>query len=228
MSEKSYIFVAGASRGLGREIVQLLLAQSFSVKALVRSETAKAQLEALGVVTVLGDALDEVAVEQAMLGTEPIAAVISTIGGVPKDPIRADYLGNKNLIDAAAKAKVSKFILISSIGAGNSAIALPPKALQTLGPILSEKHQAEQYLIASNLNYVIVRPGGLNSEVATGSGLLTADHRVAGSINRADVADLVCQCLHSDRANHRILSAIDRRMIYGQPSFEEFTLTETT
>lgn len=218
MSENKSIFLAGASRGVGREIAHLL-AESFQVKALLRTDAAQAELEALGVTTVMGDALNPRELEAAML-TEPIWAVISTVGGLPKDGQRADYLGNKNLIDAALKAGVQKFILVSSIGSGNSAVALPPPALETLRPVLIEKAQAEQYLIASGLTYVIVRPGGLKSEPATANGVLTPDPTIAGTIHRADVASLVCQCLESDRADNQVLSAVDRQMTYGQTDFE--------
>src|SRR6476469_7057720 len=127
MTTDSYVFLAGASRGVGREIAQCLVQQGVKVKALLRSEAARAELEALGITVVLGDALNLAEVEQAMQGAEPIQAVISTIGGLPKDGERADYLGNKNLIDAAKKANAQKFILVSSIGSGESVVALSPQ-----------------------------------------------------------------------------------------------------
>lgn len=224
MTSASYIFLAGASRGVGGEIAKYLTAQQLNVKALLRTETARPELEEIGVKVVLGDALNVDAVERAILADEPIHAVISTIGGLPQDGDRADYLGNKNLIDAAVKAGAQKFILVSSIGTGNSAVALPPPALETLGPVLVEKDKAEQYLIASGLTYTIIRPGGLKSEPATGTGILTEDPRIVGSIHRADVAQLVIRALNSDRANNKILSAIDRNQLFGQAEFAEFIL----
>ena len=222
----AYIFLAGASRGVGREIAKCLTEQHLKVKALLRTEAARAELEALGIKIVLGDALNVGDVERAILG-EQIHTVISTIGSLPNTGEKADYLGNKNLIDAAVKAGVQKFILVSSIGSGNSAVALPPQALQTLGAVLVQKEKAEKYLIDSGLTYTIIRPGGLKSEPGTGNGVLTEDFRIAGSIHRADVAQLVCRCLNSDLANLKILSGVDRQMIYGQPQFEEFSLTKT-
>lgn len=224
MTAESYIFLAGASRGVGREIASWLISQDQKVKALLRSEESAPELSAMGIKVVMGDALDTAAVEQAMLG-EPIYAVISTIGGLPQDGQRSDYLGNKNLIDSAVKAGVQKFILVSSIGSGNSAVALPPQALQTLGPVLVEKEKAEQHLINSGLTYTIIRPGGLKSQPATGQAILIEDPTIAGSIHRPDVAQLVGRCLFSDAANNKVLSAVDRQMLYGQPELEEFILS---
>lgn len=224
MTEKSHIFLAGASRGVGLEIAKCLVAQKIQVTALLRSPANRTELEAMGIKVVTGDALDAEALEAAMAGGDPIHAAISTIGGLPKDGERADYLGNKNLIDAAVKAGVKKFILVSSIGSGNSAGALPPQALETLGPVLIEKEKAENHLIASGMIYTVIRPGGLKSEPATGNGVLTEDCRVAGTIHRADVAQLVCQCLVSDAANNKVLSAVDKQMVYGNPEYEVLNL----
>ncbi|MEH2386711.1 MAG: SDR family oxidoreductase [Nostoc sp.] len=224
MTSASDIFLAGASRGVGREIAQYLRAQQLKVKALLRTVAVAAELERIGIEVVLGDALNVEDVERAMLTDEPIHTVISTIGGLPTDVERPDYPGNKNLIDAAVKAGVQKFILVSSIGAGNSVVAASPQVLAVLGKVLAEKDKAEQHLIASGLTYTIIRPGGLKSEPATGNGVLTEDPHIIGSINRADVAQLVGRCLNSQLANNKILSAVDRNMLFGQTEFAEFTL----
>jgi nucleoside-diphosphate-sugar epimerase len=211
------IFLAGASRGVGREIAKILAQQDKPVTALIRTPSYRAELETLGITVVEGDALDAEAVKTAMQ-VSSIDTVISTIGGLPKDGQRADYQGNKNLIDAAKAANASKYILISSIGSGNSRVALPPQALETLGAVLKEKEQAEEYLINSGLTYTVIRPGGLKSEPATGNGMLTDDYRVAGTIHRADVAQLVCQCLEDSGTDNRIFAAVDRNMTYTNQS----------
>ncbi|MBD2441445.1 SDR family oxidoreductase [Nostoc sp. FACHB-110] len=224
MTSASYIFLAGASRGVGREIAKCLTAQKLKVKALLRNESAAAELKALGVDVVIGDAMNVSDVEKAILTDEPIHAVITTIGGLPTDVEKPDFPANQNLIDVAVKAKVQKFILVTSIGTGNSVGALSPQTLAVLQPVLVEKDKAEQHLIASGLTYTIIRPGGLKSEAATGNAVLTEDTSIIGSINRADVADLVCQSLNSDRTNNKILSAVDKNMLFGQREFVEFSL----
>lgn len=109
---------------------------------------------------------------------------------------------------------------------------LPPQVLAVLGKVLAEKEKAEQHLIASGLTYTIIRPGGLKSEPGTGNGVLTEDPHIIGSINRADVAQLVGRCLNSgdaygglrQRTNNKIFSAVDRNMLFGQREFTEFSL----
>jgi uncharacterized protein YbjT (DUF2867 family) len=224
MTSTSHIFLVGASRGVGKEIANYLSKQNIQVTALLRNETSRAELEAMGVEVVLGDALNIDDLERAIITDKPIHAVISTLGGLPTDQEKPDYLGNKNIIDAAVKAGVQKFILVTSIGTGNSVGALSPQALNALQTVLVEKDKAEQHLIASGLTYTIIRPGGLKSEPATGNAVLTEDIRIVGSIHRADVAELVCRCLNAESANNKVLSAIDKNMLFTQTEFVEFKL----
>jgi len=222
------IFLAGSSRGVGREIAKLLLENeppSVNLKVLLRNPTYAVELEALGAEVVIGDALNPSEIESVILQESKIDVVISTMGGVPSDRgERADCEGNKNLIDVAVKAGVKKFILVSSIGSGNSVVALAPEVLLTLGTILKEKEKAEQHLVASGLIYTIIRPGGLKSEAATGNAVLTENPTVSGIIHRADVANLVCQCLNSEKVNNKVFSAIDRNMLFNPVEFEIFAL----
>lgn len=220
------IFLAGSSRGVGREVAKLLLENeppAVNLTVLLRNPTYAVELEALGAKVVFGDALNTVELEAAIAKAGDIDSVITTMGGLPSDRgERADCEGNKNLIDLAVKVGVKKFILVSSIGSGNSAIALAPQVLATLGAILKEKEKAERYLVASGLTYTIIRPGGLKSELSTGNAVLTEDPNISGIIHRADVAKLVCQCIPSEKANHKVFSAIDRNMLFKPVEFEAF------
>ena len=72
-------------------------------------------------------------------------AVVSTIGGTPANP-QADSEGNINLMEAAAKKGVQRFVLVTSIGTGNSKDAPPTQVYDVLKPVLMEKEKAEQRL----------------------------------------------------------------------------------
>ncbi len=216
------VFLAGASRGVGLEIATRLTQQKIPTIALLRQP--QPLVEALGLQTRSGDALNPDDLTAAMAG-QSIDTVISTIGGTSPEGVRSDFTGNRHLIDAAVAVGVKHFILVTSLGTGDSAIALPEVALQTLSAVLQEKALAEQHLRASGLTYTIVRPGGLKSEPATGTGVLTLDPSIGGLIHRADVAALICQCIQNDRSHNQTLGAVDRTMVYGDRAFSHFDLS---
>ncbi|MEO0768008.1 MAG: SDR family oxidoreductase [Cyanobacteria bacterium J06649_4] len=220
----SLVFLAGASRGVGREVAKRLIVGGHEVVALLRSDRATPQLVAMGVTVLVGDAMDGDMMLK-MMADYPIDSVITTIGGVPGEGgPRPDFQGNKNLVDAAIAAEAKRFLMVSSIGSGDSAQALPENVLETLGPVLKEKEQAEKYLAASGLGYTVIRPGGLLSQSATGQEVLTEDTSVAGSIPRDGVAALAVKCLESDKAVNKVLSAIDLSMQRTEKEFEVFEL----
>jgi nucleoside-diphosphate-sugar epimerase len=216
------IFLAGASRGVGNQVARILHTQNIPVLALLRPTSDRQQLQDLHLETVVGDALNLADVTKAMTGK--VSAIISTIGGLPQDGQRADFWGNKQLIDAAVATGVQRFILVSSLGAGKTKDAIPATAYNALAEVLVEKEKAESYLMASGLKYTIIRPGGLKSAPATGQGVLTLDTHMAGSICRADVATLVWQCLNSAKAIGQVLSAFDRQMVYSDATYREFVV----
>ncbi len=107
------VFVAGGSKGVGRLVVDKLLAAGSDVVALVRSEDAVAELSALGggagrVTAIRGDAMDYKTVEGAMDGCD---AAITTLGGGQDDRSEGkwvDYAGNNNVIEAAGILGVTR------------------------------------------------------------------------------------------------------------------------
>jgi NAD(P)H-binding len=62
--------------------------------------------------------------------------------------------------------------------------------------------------LGDKMEYVIVRPGGLKSEPATGKGVLTEDNTVCGAIHREDLATLVVKSLISEKAKNKVRDAL--------------------
>jgi nucleoside-diphosphate-sugar epimerase len=203
------VFVAGGSKGVGRAIVDKLVESGTGVVALVRSNEAAEELNALeGVTAVMGDAFEYKSVENAMDGCD---AAISTLGGSVEDAKRVDYDGNSNVIEAAGILGVTRMVLVTSVGCGSSKDAAPPAVFEALKDVLAAKERAENVLIKyyTNMNWTIIRPGGLKSEPATGEAILTEDKKAIGSIHREDLADLVVRALVSQKTERKVLSAID-------------------
>jgi uncharacterized protein YbjT (DUF2867 family) len=202
------VFVAGGTRGVGHFIVEKLAGKGIEVVALARSGEAAAALNSMeGVTAVVGDAFNQKDVENAMDGCD---AAITTLGGTTEDR-RVDYEGNNNVIESAGILGVPRIILVSSIGCGSSKEAAPPSVFEVLKDVLAAKEKAENILIKyyTNVNWTIIRPGGLKSEPMTGEAILTEDNTSIGSIHREDVADLVVRALDSPKTERKVLSAID-------------------
>jgi len=227
------VFVAGASRGVGRLCIEKLLAKGSEVVAFVRDPAVAQELNAIdGVTAIVGDAFDQKSVENAMDGCD---AAITTLGGATTDEsgvtTRVDYTGNNNVIESAGILGVTRIVLVTSIGCGSSKEAAPPSVFEVLKDVLAAKERAENVLIKyyTNSNWTIIRPGGLRSEPGTGRAILTEDNLAIGSIHREDVAQLVVEALESAKAEQKILSAIDPSITSAvaegrETSFQEFVL----
>lgn len=205
------VFVAGGSRGVGRHIVDKLVANGSEVVALVRDDSSVKELASIdGVSAIQGDAFDYKAVEGAMDGCD---AAITTLGkgNVAPGEKRVDYEGNSNVIEAAGILGVTRLILVTSVGCGSSKQAVPESVLEVLKDTLAAKERAENLLIKyyTNMNWTIIRPAGLKSEPATGNAVLTEDCMAVGVIHREDVADLVVRTLESAAAERKVLTAVD-------------------
>ncbi|GMH40573.1 hypothetical protein BSKO_08477 [Bryopsis sp. KO-2023] len=220
--DNANILVAGGG-GVALMVAKRLKDMGSWVYMFQRSNTRQSEIEGMMAIMVKGDAIERESVDKAFAGIEEIDAVISTIGGTPANPL-ADSIGNINLIDAAAAKGVKRFILVTSIGTGDSKDAPPQPVYDVLKAVLVEKEKAEERLkaLGSKMEFVIVRPGGLKSEPKTGSGVLTEDSTVCGAVHREDVADLVVECLFSDNAKNKVLSAVDSEQLFGTPKFEVF------
>ncbi|KAG7668839.1 hypothetical protein Ndes2526B_g00546 [Nannochloris sp. 'desiccata'] len=220
--------LVGGGGGVALDVTRKLKDCGSWVWQLQRTDVRRKEIEGMMAIVVNGDAMKPEDIEKAFKAMDDeVDAVVSSIGGTTADPT-ADSVGNINLIEAAAKHGVKKFILITSIGTGDSKNATPPNVYEVLKPVLIEKEKAEKRLqelgASTGMKWVIIRPGGLKTEAPTGKGVLTEDKNVCGAITRADVAELVVKALRSDKADNKILSAVDSEQVFGTPSYEPLSL----
>ena len=104
---------------------------------------------------------------------------------------------------------------MTSVGCGNTKDAVSPEVYKVLEEAIVAKNKAERDLRTyTNLDWTIIRPGGLKSEAATGKAILTEDIKASGIIHRADVAALVIKVLDSASAcTRKELTAIDPSLV---------------
>ena len=115
MTTTSHILLGDTSRDVGFQLCYSLSEHNQKITDLLNSQTTKTSLQSIGLKTVLGDTLDVAAMAKYMQQCSPMDYFINTIEGQ-----RADYLGNKNLIEVSIKAGVKNCFLVSFLGAGSS------------------------------------------------------------------------------------------------------------
>ncbi|MEH6512468.1 SDR family oxidoreductase [Maribacter arcticus] len=200
------ILVVGANGTTGKKVVNLLKAsQYFNPIAMVRKEDQLVQFKNEGIDTVLGD------LEENLAHTvKNIDKVIFAAGSGGKKVVAVDQEGAKSLMDASKKANVKRFVMLSSMGADN------PDAAEDLKAYLKAKHNADEYLKQSNLNYMIVRPGSLTNEKGNGKISLQRHFEEHGSITRDDVAQTLVHSLHEDAGSNETFEILEGDTLIGK------------
>lgn len=201
--------VAGATGETGRRVVRELVARGRPVRALVRNRDQAQAILPETVELVVGDVGDRPSLVQAMEGCD---VVLSATGARPSldltGPYQVDYLGNKNLVDAAKQAGIQQFVMVSSL-----CVSKFFHPLNLFWLILHWKKQAEDYLRESGLTYTIVRPGGLRNDEDTGAMQLvmqSADTLFEGSLPRTQVAQVCVAALDYPEAQNKIVEIVAR------------------
>jgi uncharacterized protein YbjT (DUF2867 family) len=179
------VAVAGGHGQIGRRLLQLLAERVDRARGLIRNPDHAADLEAIGAEAVLCDLEAEDAdVAGAIAAAD--AVVFSAGAGPGSGPERkqtVDLGGAVKLIDAAKANGISRYVIVSSMGADN-----PPPGDDTFAVYLRAKAAADDALAGSGLDYTIVRPGSLTNDPGTGR-IDAAEHLGRrGRIPRDDVA----------------------------------------
>ena len=202
------VLIVGATRGTGLETAQLLLDKAIPVVAFARPTSDLSQLQKLNIDMITGDAMVPADLDAA-IQQGPWRAVVTTLSCY-KCENPPDYEGNRNLFDAMTESTSQRVILISTIGAGESAAATPWIVEWILKDPIALKEQAEAHLQASDLDYTIIRPRGLTEAQPTGDGILTEDPTRMGMISRPDLAELIVAVIEDDTTIGKTYTAIDK------------------
>jgi uncharacterized protein YbjT (DUF2867 family) len=143
------ILVAGATGLLGSAVCQKLAKRGETVRALVRTTSAKERLDALrscGAELFVGDLKNPVSLGGACRGVDAvISTASSTLSRQPGDSIESvDAAGQLNLVNAAKAANIARFVFVSF---------RPPRTISF--PLADAKRRVEEAI--ASLNFTIIQ-----------------------------------------------------------------------
>ncbi|MBJ19208.1 MAG: steroid delta-isomerase [Deltaproteobacteria bacterium] len=219
VSELGLCLVTGAAGFLGRNLVQRLLGEGLSVRALVRKTPLNLVDEKLRCVQ--GDISDLDDLVPAFDGIDTVfhtAALIRLLGGPAMrqtyrdDAWRVNVTGTENVIEACASAKVGRLVYTSSVDVCFEGKPLPemneslpyPKRFKSI--YAETKAEAEKRVLAANglsgLRSCSIRPDGIYGaepnemidrfvEILTAGGLVARIGSISALQDNSQVTNLV-------------------------------------
>ncbi|MEM6585606.1 MAG: SDR family oxidoreductase [Pseudomonadota bacterium] len=193
--------IVGATGKTGLLLCEQALAKGHAVTAYVRDP---AKLGTLGdrLSVVEGTLEDAEALSSAVRGAD---AVISALGTVDRKPNTVLSDATRRIVRAMEEEGVARLAAITSLGCGASRDQVNSRLMRFLiktvaKEIWADKDRQEDVIRASELDYLIVRPGGLTDRPARGSWTIMREGEAQKGrqmIARADVAAFILQKLES-------------------------------
>lgn len=199
------VLIVGANGQIGKQLVKLINEEDkHTARAMVRKEEQVSQFEEMGVETALASlegSVDELA--EAAKGCDAIVFTAGSGGNTGYDKtLLIDLDGAAKTIEAAEKAGVDRFIMVSAIQANHR-----DKWSEAIKPYYAAKHSADRMLENSSLNYTIVRPGGLTNDPGTDK-IKAAENLERGFIPREDVAKTLYAVLDKENTYKRAFDLV--------------------
>jgi uncharacterized protein YbjT (DUF2867 family) len=189
------VVVAGGHGQIALRLERLLAERGDRARGLIRNPDHAADLEAAGAEPVICDLeADDADVAGAVAGADAIVfAAGAGPGSGPERKQTVDLGGAVKLIDAAKANDIRRYLIVSSMGAGN-----PPPGDEGFAVYLQAKAAADEALASSGLDFTIVRPGRLTDDPGTGQVQVAERLEGGGSVTREDVAAVLAECLTAE------------------------------
>jgi uncharacterized protein YbjT (DUF2867 family) len=202
------IAIAGGHGKIALLTAKLLSSSGHEVWGIVRNPSHAADVEAEGGQALVLDL--ERSDSEALAGelsSRSIDAVVFAAGAGPGSTAERKFTVDRDgavlLADAAWRAGIRRYVLVSAMAADT----FDPESDDVFQIYLRAKSEADAAVRATDLDWTIVRPGGLTDDPATGLVTLAASTG-RGSIPRADVAWIISHLLTTGDAVHQQFEAI--------------------
>jgi uncharacterized protein YbjT (DUF2867 family) len=200
------IVIAGGHGKIALILEKLLSEAGHEPVGIIRNPAHTADVLAAGASPLLLD-LESTTAEALADSLTDVGAVVFAAGGGPDSgperKLTVDRDGAILLADAAAIAGVRRVVILSAMGSDS----FDPESDDVFQVYLRAKSEADAYVRGLDLDWTIVRPGGLTDDAPTGQ-VQAAEATGTGSIPRADVAALIAALLADNLALNKQFEAI--------------------
>jgi uncharacterized protein YbjT (DUF2867 family) len=202
------VVIAGGHGKIALLLERLLAERGDQAVGLIRNPAHVADVQKAGAEAVVCDLETARPGDVAVLLSGADAVVFAAGAGPGSGAPRKDSVDRAASVlmaDAAERAGVRRFVQVSSMGAGQ-----PPRAGSddVWAAYITAKTAAEADLRARDLDWTIVRPGGLTDAPATGKIRLAPPPVPAGRVPRADVAAVMAALLDEPGSRHQTLELV--------------------
>jgi len=191
------VLVVGANGQIGKHLITYIgEEEGIRAKAMIRDEKQAEFFKENHAEVVVCDLEDDIpAIVKAAEGCD---AIVFTAGSGPhtgKDKtLMIDLDGAVKTIEAAKRAGIKRYVMISSFDTTREAIQEAP---ESFAPYVVAKHYADEWLRATDLDYTIIHPGALTNDEPTGNVEL-AETVGRNDVPRADIAKVILATLQND------------------------------
>ena len=196
------VAIAGAHGKIAMGLARLLADGGDEVIGLIRNPNHAADVSTRGASPILCD-LEHASVAEVAEAIAGADAAVFAAGAGPgsgaERKLTMDRDGAIKFLQAATRAGMPRFVIISSIGA-----EAPPAGEDVSSVYLQAKAAADQAVQASDRVWTVVRPGRLTDGPATGR-VRIGSAPFRGQVPREDVAAVLVRLLHDDRFAGRVL-----------------------
>ncbi len=202
------VVIAGGHGKIALLLERLLAERGGQAVGLIRNPAQAADVRKAGAEAVVCDLEAASAEDVAALLSGADAVVFAAGAGAGSGAPRKDSVDRAASVlmaDAAERAGVRRFVQVSSMGAGRPP---RPRSDEVWAAYLTAKTAAEADLRARDLDWTILRPGGLTDAPATGRIRLAAPPVPGGTVPRTDVAAVIAALLDEPGSRHQTLELV--------------------
>jgi uncharacterized protein YbjT (DUF2867 family) len=191
----SIVVIAGGHGQIALRLARLLSARGDTVRSIIRNPGHEAGVHAAGAEPVLADMEELEDLSSFVDGADTVVFAAGAGPGSGAERKRTVDLGAAvKLRDAATRTGARRYLMVSSMGADD-----PAGGSESMRPYLEAKAEADAALADSDLDWTIVRPGGLTDDPGTGRIAAAPSLGRFGRITRDDVAAVLVACLDEPR-----------------------------